>query len=63
MRIDTKLFDLVKNDLELYGATVWLIAEVTNRTVDYKLGVAFLNGVLWEITEIKDALPDNKEKK
>ena len=59
MRINTELFDVVKKDLELYGAKVWLIAEVTNRTVDYKLGVAFLNGVLWEITEIKDVLPDN----
>ena len=52
MKLDLRLFNKVKEDLESKGAEVVLRAYVVEKDVDYTIFATFLNGSVWEILKI-----------
>ncbi len=61
MTLNKEIFELIKLDLEARGAHVTFIAEVINRTVEWKIKADWGSGYPPWVVEAYDIVPNKEE--
>ena len=61
MQLNVEVMEMVRLDLEKKGATVTFIAEVTNRTVDWKIRAEWEREFPWIVYAI-EVEPESEKK-